>query len=705
MSSTITSVTRRDALRTGAGLFLGFFLPERAFLEAQGRGRGQGAVNPNAYIHIGADESVRFIIVKAEMGQGTVTSLSQLLADELDCDWKRVTTEFAPVNPALYGNQGVYGSQSIRATYFPLRQAGATARAMLVEAAAQKWSADKSQLRTEAGFVVNPGTGAKLSYGSIAEEAAKLPVPQGVALKDPKQFRYIGKSIKRLDTKAKVNGTAKFGLDAHFPGMLFAVVERCPVFGGKVASFDGSKAKAVPGVKDVVQIPSGVAVIAENTWAAMQGRKALTVRFDEGPTAAYSTPDITKMFIEYAQKPGAVAKTTGDAAAAMASAAKKIEAEYHAPFQSHAPMEPMNCTALVTADACEVWASTQSQTGSRQVAAQITGLKPEAVKVNTAFMGGGFGRRGGTDYVSEAVEIAKLVPGKHVKLTWTREDDMRHDLYRPASYVKFAGAVDAEGWPSVYIAKVACPSFFGGGRGGAVDGTAVEGIHTLEYAIPHMQVDWRKADPGIPTTFWRAVGYTQNTFFAEGFIDELAALGGKDPLAVRQRMLAGSPRLLAVLNKAAEGAKWGKAPGGHHQGVAVVNNIGSYTAMVAEVSVVNKKLKVHRIVCAVDCGPVVNPAIVKAQIESGIAYGLTAALKGEITIDRGRVKQGNFHEYDMLRIDEMPKIDVHIVETNNNPGGIGEASVPTVAPAIANAIFAATKKRVRSLPIRPEVFA
>ena len=705
MSTNRFELTRRDALRAGAGLFLGFFLPERAELDAQGRGRGQGPVNPNAYIHIGTDESVRFIIVKAEMGQGTVTSLSQLLADELDCDWKRVTTEFAPVNPALYGNQGVYGSQSIRATYFPLRQAGATARAMLIEAAAQKWSADKAQLRTDSGFVLNPATGAKLSYGSIAEDAAKLPIPQGVPMKDPRQFKLIGKSVKRLDTKAKVNGTAKFGIDTHFPGMLYAVVERCPVFGGKVASFDAAKAKAVPGVRDVVRIPSGVAVIAENTWAAMQGRKALTVQFDEGPVAAFSTPDITKMFVEYAQKPGAVAKTAGDASAAMASAAKKIEAEYHAPFQSHAPMEPMNCTALVTADSCEIWASTQSQSGSRQVGAQITGLKPEAVTVHSAFMGGGFGRRGGTDYVSEAVEIAKLVPGKPVKLTWSREDDMRHDLYRPASYVKFGGAVDADGWPVAFTAKVACPSFFGGGRGGAVDGTAVEGIHTLEYAIPNVQIDWRKADPGIPTTFWRAVGYTQNTFFAEGFIDELAALGGKDPVELRRRLLAGSPRLLAVLNKAAEGANWGKAPSGHHQGVAVVNNIGSFTAMVAEVSVANKQLKVHRVVCAVDCGPVVNPAIVKQQIESGIVYGLTAALKGEITIDRGRVKQGNFHEYDMLRIDEMPKIDVHIVETNNNPGGIGEASVPPLAPAIANAIFAATKKRVRSLPIRPQDFA
>jgi isoquinoline 1-oxidoreductase beta subunit len=362
----------------------------------------------------------------------------------------------------------------------------------------------------------------------------------------------------------------------------------------------------------------------------------------------------------------------------------------------------MNCTVLVTADSCEIWAPTQSQAGSRSTAAQITGLKPEQVKLNTMFMGGGFGRRGGTDYVAEATEIAKQIPGTPVKLTWTREDDMRHDLYRPASYVKFAGGVDADGWPVAFTANVACPSFFGGGRGGAVDSTAVEGIHTLEYTIPNIHVDWRKADAGIPTTFWRAVGYTQNTFFAESFIDELAAAGGKDPVELRRRLLSKSPRLLAVLNEVAAKSNWGNAPAGRFQGVAVVNNIGSYTAQVAEVSVTAGKLKVHRVVCAVDCGHVVNPAIVRQQIESGIVYGLSAALKGAITIEKGAVVQGNFNNYDVLRIDEMPAIEVHIMDSDNNSGGIGEASVPPIAPAVTNAIFAATGKRVRKLPIRLE---
>ena len=697
------NANRRDFLRTGFGLIVGLSLPESSRLSAQGRG-APGPAKPNAYIRIGTDDSVTFIITKAEMGQGTITSLSQLLAEELDCDWKKVRTEFAPVDPALYGMQGVYGSQSIRTSWAPLRQAGAAARAMLLEAAAQKWNVDPSKLHTDNGFVLQT-SGERLSYGSLADAASKLPVPAGVALKDPKQFKVIGKSVKRLDTHDKVNGKAQFGLDAKVPGMVFAVLARCPVFGGKVASFNVAKTFEVPGVISVHQISNGVAVIAVNTWAAMQGRKALDITWDEGPVASVNSAGISRMFAEYAKQPGAVAKKTGDADAALAGATKKVEAVYEAPYQSHAPMEPMNCTAVVRpGDSCEIWAPTQMQAGGRNAAAQLTGLKPEQVKLNTLLLGGGFGRRGSVDYISEAVEIAKTMPGVPVKLTWSREDDMQHDLYRPASYVKFQGGIDAAGWPVALTASVACPSFFGG-RPGAVDSTAVEGIHTLEYTIPNIHVDWRKADPGIPTTFWRAVGYTQNTFFAEAFLDELAAAGGKDPVELRRRLLGNSPRLLAVLNKVAEKSNWGKPPAGRHQGVALVNNIGSYTAMVAEVSVDKAKLKVHRVVCAVDCGHIVNPAIITQQIESGIVYGLSASLKGAITIDKGRVQQSNFHTYEVLRIDEMPQIDVHIVETDNNPGGVGEASVPPLAPAIANAIFAATGKRLRSLPIRPENLA
>ena len=694
--SAITVFDRRDFLRGTVGLALSFLLPDKAthLLAQPGRGARLQA-KPSAYIHIGTDDTVTFMITKAEMGQGTVTSLSMLLADELDCDWKRVKTEFAPVDPSLYGNQGVYGSASIRTMWMPMRQVGATARAMLVSAAAQKWNVDASTLKTENGFVVNPN-GSRFSYGSLTEAAGQLSLPANVVLKDPKDFKLIGKPLKRLDSYGKVNGTAQFGIDARQPGMLYAVLARCPVFGGKVASFDATKAKAVPGVKNVLQTPSGVAVVAENTWAAMQGKKALFVQWDEGANAAQSSTKISATFAELVTQPGASAKKTGDADGTLASASKRLDAVYEAPYLSHAPMEPMNCTAVVSADACEVWASTQGPTAARETAARITGLAPEKVKVNTMFMGGGFGRRSGADYVGETVEVAKAMPGVPIKLTWSREDDMQHDHYRPAAYVKFAGAVDADGWPAVYKANVACPSF-GGGRGG-VDSTAVEGIHTLEYTIPNFQVDYHKADVGIPVSYWRAVGYTQNTFFAESFLDELAAAGGKDPVALRRKLLTGSPRLLNVLNLAAEKAAWGKPAAGQFQGVSVVNNIGSYTAQVADVSLTNGKLKIHRIVCAVDCGHVVNPAIVKQQIESGIVYGLSA-MKSAITIDKGRVQQGNFNNFTVMRIDEMPKVEVYIVESDQNPGGIGEASVPGVLPAVCNAIFAATGKRIRRMPM------
>lgn len=713
--SAVTIVNRRDFFRTtgagAAGLLLGFSLTEKSRLPAQGfGGRGGAPPKPDAYIHIGTDDTVTFLITKAEMGQGTVTSLAMLLAEELDCDWKKVHTEFAPVD-AVYGQQGVYGSASIRSTWGPLRQTGATARAMLIDAAAQKWSIDKSQLRSENGFVIGPAR--RLSYGSLSVAAAALPIPSGVALKDPKQYKLVGKPVKRLDTAQKINGTAQFGIDARPAGLLYAVIARCPVFGGKVASFDATKAKAVPGVKNVVQVPTGIAVIADNTWNAMQGRKALQIQWDEGPNANQSSAAIRRRFAELTQQPGGVAKQVGNAPQALAAAAKKIEAVYEAPYLSHASMEPLNCTAVVRADSCEIWASTQMQSGSRQAAAAATGLRPESIKVNTLFMGGGFGRRANVDYVGETIEIAKAMPGVPVKLTWSREDDMQHDVYRPASYAKLGGALDADGWPSAFTANIACPSFGsgfaggGGGRGGGgIDGTAVEGLATIDlYSIPNILVDWRRADVGIPTNYWRAVGYTQNTFFAESFLDELAAVGGKDPVAVRRRLLGNSPRLLAVLNMAADKAGWGKPPAGRFQGVALVNNIGSFTAQVAEISIDKGNLRVHRVVCAVDCGHVVNPMIVRQQIESGIIYGLSAALKGEITIDRGRVEQTNFSDYDVVRIDEAPHVEVYIVETDNPPGGIGEASVPPIAPAVCNAIFAATKKRIRKLPIRAENLA
>jgi isoquinoline 1-oxidoreductase beta subunit len=701
--SAIQKISRRNFLKTTAGaaggLMLGFYLPESNSLLAQ-----TSVGKLNAYVRIGTDDTVTLYIHKAEMGQGTVTSLSMLLAEELECDWKKIRTEFPGVDPVAFGPvQGVFGSQSIRTSWESLRKAGATACEMLVQAAAQKWNVPKSQCRAGNSTIVNLTTQERLSFGSLAEAASRLPVPQTASLKDPTQFKLVGKPQKRMDTPGKVSGKTMFGIDVKVPGMLYASLLRCPVFGGNVASFDATKAKAVAGVKQVVQISSGVAVLADNTWSAMEGRKALVVQWEEGKLAGTSSATIRKTFMELAEKPAAspaVARKEGDAAAALNAAPRKLEAVYEAPYLAHAPMEPMNCAAHVRADGCDVWTGTQIQSAARETAAQITGLAPEKVQIHTMYLGGGFGRRGRPDFVAEAVEISKEA-GVPVKLQWSRDDDMQHDFYRPASYTKFAAALDAEGNPTVWNVRVVCPSF--GGLRNGVDRTAVEGIAEIRYSIPNILVDYIPPDVGIPVSFWRSVGYSQNTFFTESFMDELAAAAKKDPLEFRRKLLAKAPRMLGVLELAAEKAGWGKPlPAGRHRGVAVVDNLGSFNAQVAEISIDKGKVRVHRVVCAVDCGHIVNPAIVKQQIESGIVYGLSAALRGEITIDRGRVQQSNFNNYEPLRIDEMPVIETYLVTNTNPPGGIGEASTPAIAPAIANAIFAATGKRIRRLPIRPE---
>lgn len=693
------SVDRREFLKLGAagagGLLLGFVLPARpgaAALEAA------APLKLNAWVHVGTDDVVTLFIHKAEMGQGTVTSLSMLLAEELECDWAKIRTEFPGIDRAFGGSQGVFGSQSIRSSWTTLRQAGAVARVMLVQAAATRWGVDASACRADRGAVVNTSTNARLTYGALAEDAARVPVPAAPPLKNAGEFRLIGTPVKRLDTPGKVDGTATFGIDVRLPGMLYAVVARCPVVGGTVTSVDDARAKTMAGVTHVVRISSGVAVVADNTWSAMEGRRALDIVWNEGPNATFSSGQLTKMFADLVTQPGAEARKVGDANAALSSAAKKIDAVYEVPFLAHAPMEPLNCTADVRADGCDVWASTQGQTAALQVAQRVTGFDPDKIKVHTLYMGGGFGRRTAPDYMGEAVEISKAVAAP-VKLTWSRIDDTKHDRYRPASYIRFAGGVDAEGWPVAWWARIACPAF-GGPRPG-VDRAAVEGAADIAYAVPNILVEYHNPDARLPTHYWRSVGYSQNTFFTECFLDELATLGGKDPLEVRRHLLAAQPRMLGALELAAAKAGWGTPPPpGRARGLSVVNNIGSFTAQVAEVSIAGNAVRVHRVVCAVDCGQVVNPAIVAQQIASGIIYGLSAALKGAITIDRGRVQEASFSDYDVIRMPEAPAVEVHIVPSTSAPGGIGEASVPGIAPAVANAVFALTGKRVRRLPIQ-----
>ncbi len=718
-AGTTMRVDRRSFLKTGVagatGLVIGFYLPGRFEALAAPPAGSAAPAALNAWMRIGTDDSVTIMIDKSEMGQGIQTALCMLAAEELECDWKKIRTEFAPAakeyfNPA-FGMQGTGGSSSVRSSWDPMRKAGAAARDMLLQAAAQKWGVEKTACRAENGVILHEPTKRRLTYGSLAEAAAKLPVPSDVPLKDPKQFRVIGKSTKRLDTREKVDGRAKFGIDVRRPGMLYAVVARCPVFGGKVASFDATKAKAVPGVKNVIQISSGVAVVADSTWTAMQGRRALEVKWDEGPNANVSSDSISKLFAERAAQPGVEARKEGDAATALAGAAKKIEAVYEVPFLAHATMEPQNCTADVRADRCDVWAPTQFQTMAQAVAAKICGLKPEAVFIHTTFLGGGFGRKAGTDFVIESVETSKAI-GAPVKVTWSREDDTQHDFYRPASYARLAGGLDADGWPVAWTTRVACPSimnaWFPGSIKNNLDPTSVEGVDNLPYAIPNILVDYQLTETGIPVGFWRSVGNSQNGFFSESFMDELAAAGKKDPYEFRRRFLGKAPRHLAVLELAAQKAGWDKPlPAGRFRGIAVLTAFLSYAAQVVEISVnrSERTLKIHRVVCAVDVGRVVNPTNIAAQSESAVVYGLTSALHGTITISRGRVEQTNFNNYPMLRMNEMPAVEVHIVPSEEKPTGAGELSVPPVVPALCNAIFAATGKRIRRLPIRPEDLA
>ncbi|MGH7500350.1 MAG: molybdopterin cofactor-binding domain-containing protein [Longimicrobiales bacterium] len=696
--TTIAKLDRRDFLKLGAvaggGLFLGVYVPD-ARASAQGKA---ATFAPNAFVRIDPDDTVTIWVAKAEMGQGVRTSLPMIVADEMDADWSRIRILQADAHPDRYGRMTTVGSSSVRnGAWTPLREAGAAAREMLLAAAAARWGVGAMDLRTENGRVLHDGTGRSATYGELSEAAAALPVPAQPQLKSPGAFRLIGKRIPLVDTHAKVTGQAGFGTDVRVPGMLYATAVHPPVFGDTVASFDATRARAVPGVRDVFQLTQGVAVTATNTWAAFQGAKALDITYARGGFAMNSD-EIFRHFREVAEQHGSEAAAEGDVAGALGTAVHRITATYEAPYLAHATMEPMNCTADVRADRCEIWAPTQSPQGTQSAAAELTGLPIEAVTVHVQYLGCGWGRRSRTDFVQDAVETSKQA-GAPVQLLWSREEDMQHDFYRPAAHVRMEGGVDGAGRVQALNIHVVAPPF-GGGRGG-VDRNAVAGLVNQPYDITNLRVTYVRPDVAVPVSYWRSVGPSQNCFFLESFIDELAHAAGQDPVEFRRVMLDGTPRLRHVLEVASERAGWGSPPpAGRGRGVALVIDKGGIVAQVAEVSLGAGRVRVHKVTCAMDCGRVIHPGIVEAQVVGSIVGGLSAVLYGEITIETGRVKQSNFHDYPMLRIDEMPEVEVVLVESEEEPGGAGEPALPPTAPAIANALFALTGTRVRRLPIR-----
>jgi isoquinoline 1-oxidoreductase subunit beta len=727
--------SRREFLRTGAAgsaaLVVGFSLSAPRF---GGRATEQEKATPNpfdAWIRITPDNRVTLILGKSEMGQGVMTALPMILAEELCVDWKNVKVEQAPTNPKIY-ELGTGGSGSVAGSWLPLRRAGAAAREMLITAAAQKWEVGADTCKAVDGQVIHGNPKRYLSYGELAGAASKLPIPNfnTVPLKNSDDFTLVGHDMRRYEAKAKAAGTAVFGIDSRVPGMLYAVVARCPVFDGKLVSFDATKAKTVPGVRDVIAFETsgrgasttgGVAVLAVNSWAAMQGRNALEVKWDLGPAAKESSAGLHEQFLANAAKPGKIVRNDGDSDAVLASSAKKIEAAYEFPFAAHACMEPMNCTVDIRPDGAEAWVPTQAPQWAQAVIAEATKLPPEKVIVHTTLMGGGFGRRYQADFVMEATQVAKAV-GRPVMVLWTREDDMRHDFYRPASYHKMQGALDANGnltaWKHFQTSTSIAVKWRQNGSEKPEQGEFGTGS-TIPYRTPNIRIEYALAESSVPRAWWRSVEHSTSGFVMECFIDELAAAAGQDPLAFRLKMIGAdrkipvfdgekappldTARLKGVLRLAAEKAGWGKPlPKGQGRGIAAFYSFDSYTAAVAEVSRKNKAVKLERLVYAVDCGRPINPEGIRAQVESAAIYGLSATLYDAITISGGRVEQANFNDYEMPRMNDAPKTEVHVVMSKEEPTGIGEPGLPVVAPALCNAVFAATGKRLRRLPVQPQ---
>ncbi|HWY07159.1 MAG TPA: xanthine dehydrogenase family protein molybdopterin-binding subunit [Candidatus Acidoferrales bacterium] len=733
-----TAFSRREFLRTGvaggAALVVGFRLSRRAFANQAAEQEKKTPSPFDAWVRITPDNRVTLILGKSEMGQGIMTALPMILAEELCVDWKSVKVEQAPTNPKIY-DLGTGGSGSVAGSWLPLRRAGAAAREMLIAAAAQKWEVGADTCKAVDGQVVHGNPRRYLSYGELVEAAAKLPIPNfnTVPLKNSNDFTLVGHDTRRYEVREKAIGTAVFGIDSRLPGMLFAVVARCPVFGGKVVSFDAAKAKAVPGVRDVIAFETsgrgasttgGIAVLAVNSWAAIQGRKALEVKWDLGPAAKESSAGLHEQFLANAARPGKIVRNDGDADAALASSPKKIEAAYEFPFAAHACMEPMNCTVHIRPDGADAWVPTQAPQWAQGVIAEAAKLPPEKVIVHTTLMGGGFGRRYQADFVMEAAQVAKAA-GKPVMVLWTREDDMQHDFYRPASYHKMQGALDANGnlaaWKHFQTSTSIAAKWRENGAEKPEQGEFGTGS-TIPYVTPNIRIEYTLAESSVPRAWWRSVEHSTSGFVVESFIDELAAAAGQDPLAFRMKLIGAdrkiplfdaekepsldTARLKGVLQLAAEKAGWAKPlPKEQGRGIAAFYSFDSYTAAVAEVSVKNGAVKLERLVYAVDCGRPINPEGVRAQVESAAIYGLSAASYDAITISGGRVEQSNFNDYQMPRMNDAPKTEVHVVMSKEEPTGIGEPGLPVVAPAMCNAIFAATGKRLRRLPIQPRDLA
>ena len=723
----IINLSRRDFLKAGAGLTLGIVVPEApAQMAGPGRAGGSvvasGAFEPNAFVRIGTDNTVTVIVKHLEMGQGTYTGLPTLVAEEMDADWGQVRAEGAPADAGRYNNlffgtmQGTGGSTALANSFEQMRKAGAAARSMLLAAAAERWNVAPDSITITRGAVVHAPSNRRTNFGQLAASAAKLPVPQEVKLKDPKDFTLIGRRLTRTDSRAKSNGTAIYTQDVKLPGMLTALIAHPPRFGAKVKSFEAAKAKAVKGVVDVVAIPQGVAVLANDFWSAKKGRDALAVEWEESGAFKLGSAEIMAEYRKLAATPGLPARKEGDPAGAFERAAKTLEAAYEFPYLAHACMEPMNCVVKLSADACEIWNGEQFQSIDQAEVAAVLGMKPEQVKINMLFAGGSFGRRANphADYVVEAAQIAKAIGGRApVKLVWTREDDMRSGAYRPMYYHALKAGLDAQGnliaWQHRIVGQsiLAGTAFEGMMVKDGIDATSVEGAANLPYLIPNLGVELHSPKMGVPVQWWRSVGSTHTAFSTETFLDELAVAAGKDPFQVRRALLAKSPRHKAVLEMAATEADWStplvsaRVGDRRGRGIAVHESFNTVVAQVAEVTVKRDgSWRVDRVMCAVDCGLAVNPDVIRAQMEGGIVYGLTAAIHGAITLKDGVVEQSNFHDYMPLRFNEMPRIGVYIARSSEKPTGVGEPSTPVIAPAVANALFAATGKPVRSLQIR-----